>query len=109
MDDERMVMIVTTADNRQFIDGMVARLVEMRLVACAQVSGPVTSTYWWRGRIEGTEEWVCTMKTRASLYADVEAQIRADHPYEVPEIICLDIETALPEYYLWVMRETELK
>lgn len=46
MDDERMVMIVTTADNRQFIDGMVARLVEMRLVACAQVSGPVTSTYW---------------------------------------------------------------
>lgn len=109
MDEERIVQIITTADNRAFIDGMARRLLEMRLVACAQVLGPVSSTYWWKGRIEEAEEWICMMKTRESLFADVEAQIRLEHPYEVPEIVCLDIEAALPEYYLWVMNETELK
>ena len=48
-------------------------LVEKRLAACTQVSGPIESNYWWNDRIEKAKEWQVTIKTRGDMYADVEA------------------------------------
>jgi periplasmic divalent cation tolerance protein len=44
-------------------------LVDLRLAACAQVSGPMQSTYRWEGKIENAEEWLCTAKTSGSFEA----------------------------------------
>ncbi|MFH0844913.1 MAG: divalent-cation tolerance protein CutA, partial [Pseudomonadota bacterium] len=84
-------------------------VVEKRLAACAQVIGPITSTYWWKGKIEEEEEWICILKTREALYEDLEKTIREMHPYDVPEIVAVPIVTGSRSYLEWLEREVCLK
>jgi periplasmic divalent cation tolerance protein len=103
---DKIIQVVTTGDSRDIMDRIGKNLVEKRLASCVQLSGPIISTYWWKGKIEETTEWVCTLKSTSELYAKVEAVIRELHPYEIPEIIAIDVENALPEYADWVREET---
>ncbi len=80
--------------------------VEARLAACAQVSGPITSTYRWRGSIESAQEWLCVLKTTAGLVAPLMEQLRAAHGYDTPEIVSTSIEHADPDYAQWVEAQT---
>lgn len=103
---DKIIQVVTTGDTRDVMEGIGKRLVERRLASCAQISGPIKSTYWWKGKIETTTEWVCTVKSTSRLYPEVEAMIRELHPYEIPEIIAVNVENALPAYADWVRKET---
>ena len=88
--------------DRAAAEGLAARLVEEGLAACAQVAGPVGSTYRWQGRVETATEWYCHLKTSAARLPDALARIRILHPYEVPEIIALPIVSGDPDYLRWV-------
>lgn len=98
--------VITTADSREVLEKIGRSLVEERLVACAQIGGPVESAYRWKGTVETATEWVLTVKTRAGLYPAVEKRIRLLHPYEVPQIIGLPIKTGLRDYLAWIASET---
>ena len=63
-----------------------ATLVQERLAACAQVVGPVSSTYWWQGRVEHSREWYCHLKTTRARLPAIERRLRELHPYELPEL-----------------------
>lgn len=76
--------------------------VEARLAACAQVSGPITSTYWWNGEIESTVEWVCALKTTTAHVVPLMARLRDAHSYDTPEIIVTAIEDGDPDYLEWI-------
>lgn len=99
------VQVVTATATQAEAHAIGRALVERRLAACVQVVGPVTSTYWWRGQIEVSEEWLCVAKTRATLYAAVERAISDLHSYEVPEILAFTIDSANPDYLRWLHRE----
>lgn len=101
-----IIQIVTTMNDKEAAYAMGRRLVEDRLAACCQVTGPVRSIYRWKGAIEETEEWYCVLKTRPSLYRRVEEAILKLHPYEVPEIIAIAIDEALDAYAGWVEEGT---
>jgi len=103
---EPIILITTTTGNREALEKMGRHLVAGRLVACIQIIGPVKSIYWWKDKIEETEEWVGLMKTRRSLYARVEAEIRALHTYELPEIVAFEAADMLLPYREWVRNET---
>jgi periplasmic divalent cation tolerance protein len=96
------IQVVTTVDSIEVAQKIIRGLVEQKIVACGQLSSPVNSTYWWKGRIENTDEWYCVFKTRQSLYKQVEEAIKAMHPYEVPEIIALPISGGSPDYLAWI-------
>jgi periplasmic divalent cation tolerance protein len=81
-------------------------LVERRVAACVQVVGPIRSTYRWRDAVESSTEWLLLIKTTRGRFADLREAIVAAHPYEVPEIVALPIETALAEYLSWVEAST---
>lgn len=83
-------------------------LVELKLAACAQINGPVHSTYWWQGKIEQGREWVCVLKCQAKNYAELEAVIKRMHSYSVPEILAVPVETGNPQYLKWLEAETHL-
>ncbi len=106
---EPIISITTTTDNRGTLETMGRSLVARRLVACVQIIGPVKSIYWWKEKVEETEEWLMIMKTRKSLYAQVESEIRALHPYELPEIVSFETSALLPAYADWVRKETSLR
>ena len=60
------IQVVTTTALREEAERIARELVEARLAACAQVVGPIASTYRWQGKIETAEEWQCWVKTEAS-------------------------------------------
>jgi len=90
-------------------DAIVADLLQRRLVACAQMVGPVTSRYWWRGSIERATEWMFLCKTTPERLEAVIECIRSQHPYEVPEIVASDITGGLETYVDWIVDETRPK
>ncbi len=94
--------MTTTLDSREAADRLAALLVEARLAACAQVTGPVASTYRWQGRTERAVEWACTLKTTLARLPVLEARIRAEHPYQVPEIVAVPIVAGDPAYLAWI-------
>jgi periplasmic divalent cation tolerance protein len=95
----QVTMTAATEDEATRLGRMV---VERRLAACAQVSGPITSTYRWAGEITSASEWVCTMKTTSDRLDPLFAALRDAHSYEVPEIIAVPIAAGDPDYLAWV-------
>ena len=95
------VEITTTIGPRAVADELAAALVEARLAACAQVSGPVASVYRWQGAVEHAEEWYCRLKTTRACQPALEAELRTRHPYELPEIIAVSLEGS-PSYLEWI-------
>src|SRR6266702_908751 len=100
------IQMMTTIDSKEGAQKLAKSLVEKRLAACTQVIGPIMSTYWWRGKMETAEEWLCLMKTRQDLYAEVEKHIRASHPYDEPEILSVPVVAGSKSYLEWIMSET---
>lgn len=99
------VQVATTAENKEDVAKIAAAVVEKRLAACAQVLGPITSTYWWKGAIETAGEWLCLMKTRIDLFEALESAVRELHPYDVPEIIAVPIVGGSQSYLDWLNNE----
>jgi len=102
-----MITLVTTVDRKEILEQIGKALLEKRLIACIQISGPITSMYWWKGVLEEVQEWVGTMKTTGELYPEVEAELRRLHPYEVPEIVATESTRVLPDYEKWVRSVTD--
>ncbi|HWB68977.1 MAG TPA: divalent-cation tolerance protein CutA [Solirubrobacterales bacterium] len=101
------IQVITTTGSELEAERIAGTLVERGLVACAQVEGPLTSRYRWRGEIESSREWRCTAKTVAALYPRVEAAIRELHSYEEPEIVALGILAGSAGYLRWVEESVE--
>jgi periplasmic divalent cation tolerance protein len=102
---ETHLQVVTTTEHKDDAESIGKMLVEKRLAACAQLVGPIVSTYWWKGAIETAEEWLCYVKTRNSLYDQLEKAIKAMHPYETPEIVAMPIVRGSNDYLEWIDTE----
>jgi periplasmic divalent cation tolerance protein len=94
--------VTTTLPDQAAADELAARVVEERLGACAQVLGPLSSTYRWQGRVERASEWYCHIKTTVERLAALRTRIRELHPYEVPEIIAVPILQGDADYLEWI-------
>lgn len=100
-----VIQVQTTVQTREEAENIARVLVEKRLAACAQISGPISSMFWWNGKIETAEEWRCIVKTEGTRFRHVEKEIRAIHPYEIPEIIATPIAKGNADYLVWIERE----
>ena len=101
------IQVVTTTTRKAEAQAIARALVEQRLAACVQVLGPVTSTYWWEGKVETNHEWQIWIKTRRDLYEQIEQAIRQLHSYAVPEIVAIPIVAGSESFLAWI--DDELK
>ncbi len=99
--------VLTTTGSAEAAAALADSAVRARLAACAQVDGPVTSTYWWQGELERAEEWRVLYKTTAERYAELEAHIRAEHGYDLPEVIVCGIPDGSRPYLDWITEQTQ--
>ncbi len=81
-------------------------LVEQRLAACAHVEGPVTSIYWWDGKVQQEPEWRLIAKTSPSSKDATAAAIVNDHPYDLPGLLTTSADVS-DEFAAWVKNETK--
>jgi periplasmic divalent cation tolerance protein len=100
------IQVTTTTETKEEAQKIALYLVEQKLAACVQVSGPITSTYRWKGKVETAEEWLCLIKTQEGLYQELERAIVNLHSYETPEIIAVPIIKGSKEYLSWLEDET---
>ncbi|HEY2552589.1 MAG TPA: divalent-cation tolerance protein CutA [Streptosporangiaceae bacterium] len=104
--DTEYLQVQTTTDSRAEAMELAHDAVAARLAACAQVAGPIASTYWWEGEIERAEEWLIMLKLPADRY-DALAQFLTDrHSYDEPEITATDIVAGSAGYLTWIAEET---
>ena len=100
------ILVLTSLPDHESAKELARSLVKGRLAACVNVGAPVESMYHWRGEIETAREVPVFIKTRLTLYAAVEAAVRAAHPYELPEIIAVPVIHGLAGYLDWIDTET---
>ncbi len=96
------IQVITTTATEDDARKVAHALVEARLAGCVQIVGPIGSTYWWEGRIEEAEEWLCLAKSRADLFDALEAAIREAHPYDVPEVLAVPVAAGSQGYLDWL-------
>lgn len=101
------IVVRTTFEKKSEAREMGKLLLKKRLIACAQISGPVESLYWWKGEIEHSEEFTLVMKSRVSLWKELENTIRVNHPYDVPEILGAPATKVSREYEQWLLEELQ--
>jgi periplasmic divalent cation tolerance protein len=100
------LLVLTQMPDLASAQSLARALVETRLAACVTVGAPVESLYHWRGEIETAREVTVTVKTRAARYPEVEAAIRARHPFELPEILAVPVIDGFAPYLEWIAGET---
>lgn len=100
------LLVFTNAPDILVAEKLARVLLERRLAACVNILPAMRSLYHWQGELEETNEIMLQIKTTHNNYVELEAAIRAEHPYEVPEIIAIPIVSGLPAYLDWIKQET---
>jgi periplasmic divalent cation tolerance protein len=99
------VALVTAPSTDVGVD-LCRRLVEERLAACGNVVPGIRSIYRWEGRVMDEVEVLLVLKTVQGRVPELIARTRELHPYDVPEILVLDVKAGHMPYLEWVKRET---
>jgi len=77
-------------------------LVDRKLAACVNIVGPVQSIFRWKGEVQDAKETLLLIKTTEDRFPEIRDILRAQHSYELPEIISIRIADGLPEYLAWM-------
>lgn len=95
-------ILLCTCPDKDTAEKIAQRLVMDQLAACVNILPGILSVYTWQGQVESAQEHLLLVKSRKDRYQALEKTIRDNHPYEIPEIIAIPIETGLPEYLHWI-------
>lgn len=95
------VIVLITTPTRNEAESLTKHLLKEKLAACINLL-PVTSHYWWKNKIENTEETLMIVKTQRRLINQIVKLVQKHHTYKIPEIIALPIIQGNPKYLEWI-------
>ncbi|PRX65269.1 divalent cation tolerance protein [Nonomuraea fuscirosea] len=101
------IQVLTTVSSADEGATLARSITSQRLAAGVQIIGPIQSLYWWRGSLRDEQEWQLVIKTTRALLDALENHIKANHSYEIPEIIATEIATGSDDYLSWISAETQ--
>jgi periplasmic divalent cation tolerance protein len=96
------VIALSTFPDQETANKIARELVESALVACANIVPSITSIYFWKDKVEEGAEALGIFKLTAARFDEFQKRLRALHPYDVPEIIRLNIAEGSPDYLRWI-------
>src|SRR3989338_4719675 len=95
-------VILCATPDRRAAERIARVLLERRLAGCVSFVGGAVSLYRWKGRIERAKEVLLLIKTTEKNFIQVKKAIEVNHPYEVPEILCLPVKRGSAAYLKWL-------
>jgi periplasmic divalent cation tolerance protein len=105
--NDKGLLAVVTAPDLKVARKLATLALEERLVACANLVPSIESHYWWQGRMEKGQEVLLLFKTTTRKVADLEKTILANHPYDTPEFVVVDVKHASKKYLAWWLASVE--
>ena len=104
--NEKILLYVTYPDHKS-AESLSYKLIEKKLVACANIFPQVTSIYSWKGDIEKENEVVAIYKSRESHFRKIKDFIEANHSYDTPCVVSLKLADGNTEFLKWISKQTE--
>ena len=99
---EQFVIVLSTFPDVETARKISREIVDSALVACVNIVPAVESIYYWKGKVETSAESLAIFKLTAARYSDFESRLRELHPYDIPEIVRLNIAGGSVEYLRWI-------
>ncbi len=99
------VIIMSTYPNKKSVRKISQIVIKKQLAACVNFM-KISSVYTWKGKIENDNEFLVLFKTTSKNKNQLKREIRNDHPYEVPEIVEIEISSLNKSYLTWLIDST---
>jgi periplasmic divalent cation tolerance protein len=96
-----MRIVLCSFPSEEVAEKVSVSIVKGRFAACAQRL-PIRSAYWWRGRVETADESLVLFKTLPKQVGALFRRLKVLHPYEVPEIVEIDVARAEAGYLAYL-------
>lgn len=103
---EKVIVIFVSCPDIISAEKIAHALIEKRLAACVNILHGMHSIYRWEGKIENSKELLLLIKSKQSLFQDLEEEILKIHPYDTTEILALESSAATEKYKNWLFKET---
>ncbi len=99
---EKFALVLVTAPDMKTGRRLASAALKERLVACANLVPRIDSHYWWQGKVEKSPEVLILFKTTSALVAKLEKMILAQHPYDTPEFLVINLNRGNRRYLDWL-------
>lgn len=96
------IIILVTAANQKEAKKIAKHLLGERLIACANIIGPVNSFFQWSGKVDHAKEYLLLMKSKKNLFGRLTEAVKAVHSYKVPEMLAVPIVVGSNQYLDWL-------
>ncbi len=100
-------IVLVTAPDLKTARALAKAALSARLIACANLVPKIESHYRWQGKIESSAEVLLILKTRKSKLAALEKLVLAQHPYDTPEFLVLQVSAGNKKYLNWLTTATK--
>jgi len=99
------VIIVSTFPSKQSVMGIANKLVKKKLVACVNMT-KISSVYTWKGKVQNQNEYLAFFKTTKKNQSTLKKELKKLHPYDVPEVAEINVESVNQPYMKWLVDST---
>lgn len=99
---DSIYLIITTVAKEEDANQLANLAIEKNMAACAQIQSVCTSKYRWQGQMETATELPVHFKTNGSNKQALMSLLKQNHPYDVPEIICIKVDEVDSDYANWL-------
>ncbi|XP_060199013.1 protein CutA, chloroplastic isoform X2 [Lycium barbarum] len=103
------IVVYVTVPNKELGKKLAGSIVKEKLAACVNRVPGVESVYEWQGEVQTDSEELLIIKTRESLLEALTEHVKANHEYDVPEVIAMPIVGGCPQYLEWLKNSTRDK
>ncbi|KGJ93337.1 divalent-cation tolerance protein CutA [Colwellia psychrerythraea] len=95
-------LVLTTCPDDTVAQNIAQHLVTEKLAACVNIIANVTSVYCWQDELQCDSEVQLLIKTDENKFAALNKRINQLHPYDVVEVIALNIQQGDKHYLNWI-------
>ena len=90
------------ASNKNEAEKIATKLLDKKLIACANVISNVNSYFVWKNKVQNSKEIIICGKTTSKNQKKIIKVVKSIHSYSVPCVIFFDIKNGNKDFLKWI-------